>query len=630
MKTIKLTYSLFSILFLFILTNCAEKEITNPFDTNCPKELFTPSDFKAEQEGTTVKLSWKQTNTQISGSVISRNENDGAMTEVTRIDKTVTSWNDPNVKGGIKYGYRLAAYAGDNQSNTVTAFFTPVYGATVSTDAVTGITSTSAVMGGNITNEGGATVTGRGVCYSTSVNPTTSDNKVEMGSGAGAFSLPITGLTAGTTYYARAYGINSQGTTYGTPVTFTTSFLTISPNSSNVPKESGSKEFTVASNIDWQVSSNQPWCTLSANSGKGNGSITVTYTENKEVPQRTATITFTGTGVASQTAIITQAGIEPPALTITPANQNVTNPAGTATFNITSNVGWTAQSDQAWCTVTNNSGTGNATLNLNYEANTTYNQRITTITISGIGLLPKAITLTQAGTEPPVLTITPANQNVTNIKGTTTFDITSNVSWTATCDQEWCILTNNSGNGNGKVNVNYSQNDSKTQRIATITIKANGLENKIVTISQQTILVNVALANFGATASAISVGSYSGTRHAFYAIDGDSITFWASNWSMPGWLKVQFNKTYTITRVGVWFGEHKHTFKISLSTDGTNWTEVVSSRLSINGEASKPMHEIFEITPTLARFIKCDITTTSAPGSHIFQSSLHELEAFGF
>ncbi len=62
-------------------------------------------------------------------------------------------------------------------------------------------------MGGNVTNEGGAKVTEQGVCYIISVNPTTADNKVEMGSGAGAFSLPITGLTAGTTYYARAYGI---------------------------------------------------------------------------------------------------------------------------------------------------------------------------------------------------------------------------------------------------------------------------------------------------------------------------------------------------------------------------------------------------------------------------------------
>jgi hypothetical protein len=381
---------------LFFIFGC-EKEITNPFDPNCPKELFTPTDFKTEQEGTTVRLSWKQTNTQITGSVISRNENDGAMIEVTRIDKTVNSWNDPNVKGGIKYGYRLAAYAGDNQSNTVTAFFTPVYGPTVSTDAVSGITSTTVVLGGNVTDEGGASVTERGVCYGTTLNPTTADKKAEMGKGPGSFSLTISGLTSGNTYYARAYAINSQGTTYGTQVTFTTSFLTISPNSFNVAKESGSKEFTVASNTDWQVNSNQTWCTLSATGGKGNGSITAIFTENKEVPQRTATITFTGAGIASQTATITQAGTEPPVLTITPDNQNVTNPAGTTTFNITSNVSWTATSDQTWCTITNTSGDGNGTLTVNYEANTTNSQRIANLAITGLGLSTKTVTIAQKG-----------------------------------------------------------------------------------------------------------------------------------------------------------------------------------------------------------------------------------------
>lgn len=50
----KIKFKLLAILFLFILTNCTEKEITNPFDINCPKELFTPTDFKAEQQGTAI------------------------------------------------------------------------------------------------------------------------------------------------------------------------------------------------------------------------------------------------------------------------------------------------------------------------------------------------------------------------------------------------------------------------------------------------------------------------------------------------------------------------------------------------------------------------------------------------
>lgn len=144
-------------------------------------------------------------------------------------------------------------------------------------------------------------------------------------------------------------------------------------------------------------------------------------------------------------------------------------------------------------------------------------------------------------------------------------------------------------------------------------------------------LINVALANSGGLAKAVSVGTYAGiTHHPVNAIDGDSISYWASNWSMPGWLQVEFNKIYSITKVGVWFGAHKHTFSISLSTDGVNWTIVVPSRLSINNEGDViPKHELFNIPATDAKFIKCDIITTSAPSTHIFQSTIHELEAYG-
>ncbi len=400
MKLPKLSKILPAIVFLLILITCKDREITNPFDAACPKEVFTPSDFKAEQKGADVQLSWKQANTNITGFVINRNENDGAMAEVARIDKSFTLWSDENIGADKKYGYQLFAYAGENLSNMLAAYCTPVNKTVVVTDVVSAITSSSAVFGGNATNDNGLDITGRGVCYGTSLNPTTTDSKAEMGSGSGAFSLSITGLKAGMTYYARAYAITKQGTSYGSQVTFTTNFLTVSPGSYTLPKESGSQALTVSSNIDWQVVSNQSWCTLSATSGKANGSVTITITGNTEVPQRTATITFTGTGVASQTVTITQAGTEPPALTITPENQNVTSTAGTTTFAITSNVSWTATSDQSWCTITNTSGTGNATLTVNYEANATNAQRIANLSVTGLGLSAKTVTVTQQSAIP--------------------------------------------------------------------------------------------------------------------------------------------------------------------------------------------------------------------------------------
>lgn len=94
--------------------------------------------------------------------------------------------------------------------------------ATLTTTNATNITAVSALSGGDISNSGGATITARGVCYSTSPNPTTANSIIPAGSGTGSFSSLLSILTASTTYYARAYATNSVGTAYGNQITFTT------------------------------------------------------------------------------------------------------------------------------------------------------------------------------------------------------------------------------------------------------------------------------------------------------------------------------------------------------------------------------------------------------------------------
>ncbi len=93
---------------------------------------------------------------------------------------------------------------------------------TVSTLAVSNITSSGAVSGGNITDNGGSTVSSRGVCWGTSANPTVAGSKTVNGSGNGAFTSTLTGLTEHTTYYVRAYATNSAGTAYGNSLLFKT------------------------------------------------------------------------------------------------------------------------------------------------------------------------------------------------------------------------------------------------------------------------------------------------------------------------------------------------------------------------------------------------------------------------
>ena len=112
-------------------------------------------------------------------------------------------------------------YGNELQFSTLPNATLPV----VTTSPVTDIAQNTATSGGIVTSDGGATVTARGVCWSTSSGPTTSGNHTTDGSGTGSFVSYLTGLTPNTLYYVRAYATNNVGTAYGNEVSFTTTLV---------------------------------------------------------------------------------------------------------------------------------------------------------------------------------------------------------------------------------------------------------------------------------------------------------------------------------------------------------------------------------------------------------------------
>lgn len=122
--------------------------------------------------------------------------------------------------------YYVRAYAtnsaGTSYGEQETFTTAAVTVAALTTKTVTGITFTTATAGGEISGNGGAEITAKGVCWSTSENPTVENSKTTDGVGSESFNSNLTGLTAGTTYYVRAYATNSKGTAYGNQQAFTT------------------------------------------------------------------------------------------------------------------------------------------------------------------------------------------------------------------------------------------------------------------------------------------------------------------------------------------------------------------------------------------------------------------------
>jgi uncharacterized protein (TIGR02145 family) len=190
--------------------------------------------------------------------------------------------------------YYIRAYAtneaGTAYGNEITFSTVALTLPELTTVAVTGVTSSGAVSGGNIIKDGGVEVTVRGICWSATANPTISDTKTSNGSGTGSFTANITGLTPGSSYHVRAYATNSVGTAYGNDVPFTASPVTptltttaiSSPtrttavSGGNITNNGGAA--VTARGVCWSTSSGPVATGSHTSDGTGNGTFTSNIT----------------------------------------------------------------------------------------------------------------------------------------------------------------------------------------------------------------------------------------------------------------------------------------------------------------------------------------------------------------
>ena len=119
--------------------------------------------------------------------------------------------------------YNWRAYATNSKTTSYGSnlTFTTLPG-TATVNTVTSITNSGATISSTVPANGGATITERGVVYSTVANPTIANSKVTSGTGSGTYNTNITGLTGNSIYYVRAYATNASGTSYSTQTSFTT------------------------------------------------------------------------------------------------------------------------------------------------------------------------------------------------------------------------------------------------------------------------------------------------------------------------------------------------------------------------------------------------------------------------
>ncbi|GAB1373012.1 hypothetical protein MASR1M45_30760 [Candidatus Kapaibacterium sp.] len=280
---------------------------------------------------------------------------------------------------------------------------------TVITSNISSVTSNSALTGGFVSNTGGASVTSRGVCWSTSQNPTINDSKTTNGSGTGTYSSSLTGLSANTTYYIRAYATNSAGTGYGEEKSFTTSadipelstesITSITHNSAqsggNITDDGGAS--VTARGVCWATSQNPTTSNSKTNDGNGigffNSSITSLQPNTTYYVRAYATNSI-GTAYGEQRSFTTEATVP---TVITSNISNITANSG-LTGGFVSNTGGASVTSRGVCwstsqnptindsKTTNGSGTGTYSSSLTgLSANTTYYIRAYATNSAGTG-----------------------------------------------------------------------------------------------------------------------------------------------------------------------------------------------------------------------------------------------------
>lgn len=252
--------------------------------------------------------------------------------------------------------YYVRAYATNSQGTgygSARSFTTPpVVSPTVTTTSVSSIGGTTAQSGGNVTADGGATVTARGVCWSTNPTPTTADSKTTDGSGTGSFTSSITGLSPNTTYYVRAYAINSAGTGYGSALQFTTHPVpvvtttavtnitqTTAQSGGNVTSDGGSA--VTARGVCWSTNPTPTITDSKTTDGSGLGSYTSSITglsANTSYYVRAYATNSAGTGYGSALQFTT---LPPPSLPVvtTTSISNITSTSAQSGGNVTSDGG---------------------------------------------------------------------------------------------------------------------------------------------------------------------------------------------------------------------------------------------------------------------------------------------------
>ena len=240
---------------------------------------------------------------------------------------------------------------------------------TVTTGAATSVGTTTATLNGNVTSDGGATITERGFYCDTSSSPTT---KYTVSGTTGAYTKDMTGLSSGTKYYFEAFATNSVGTSYGSILNFTTQVtLTMATNFGTTTPSVGAHVYDYGTVVD--ISATAPTAGAGEqyvwNGWTGTGTGSYTGSNNSAQVTMSSAITETASwtyqvrSVSVSISPSDNSGANGATLTYAVTVNNTGNVSDNYSLAVTDNAGWSPSVSPTLLTVSLGSS-GSATLSV--------------------------------------------------------------------------------------------------------------------------------------------------------------------------------------------------------------------------------------------------------------------------
>ena len=251
--------------------------------------------------------------------------------------------------------------------------------------------------------------------------------------------------------------------------------MTLDPETLSFENVLSEQRIKMTSNVDWTVSDIPSWITVKPTSGTASEEpvfVSVEVGTNDERAERSATLKFASEKI-SKTLKVTQKSANP-TFDLSEKAFAAKPEAGSVKFEVRSNVAWTVSSDSKDFSVTPESGKGTAEVTVNYTANNNGGPRVATVTVSTTeDVTPNKyeVKITQEGVQPQ-FDVSVKELAAAVEGGEVKFNVTANVDWKVSSNNEAFKVSPAEGHGNAEITVTYPANETPEPVSAVITVTA--------------------------------------------------------------------------------------------------------------------------------------------------------------